>query len=106
LEGIISNAMTIKIIRSREEINWMGPNEKAVYFSFRPSSVDFLNMILKSPSLQMIQIPPSDMRIVSKDIRTFLEVLEIDVLECEIRDHMEYSEYFTNSDELLISLNP
>ena len=98
--------MTIKIIRSREEINWMGPNEKAVYFSFRPSSVDFLNMILKSPSLQMIQIPPSDMRIVSKDIRTFLEVLEIDVLECEIRDHMEYSEYFTNSDELLISLNP
>ena len=33
------NAMTIKIIRSREEINWLGPNEKAVYFSFRPSSI-------------------------------------------------------------------
>ena len=54
----------------------------------------------------MIQVPPSNMRIVPKGIRTFLEILDIDVLECDIRDHMEYSEYFTNSDELLISLNP
>ena len=98
--------MTIKIISSREEINWLGPNEKVVYFLFRPSSVDLLNMIPKSPGLQMIQVPPSHMRIVSKSIRTFLEILDIDVLEGDIWDHMEYSEYFTNSDEALISSNP
>ena len=98
--------MTIKIISSRDEINWLGPDEKAVYFLFRPSSVDLLNMILKSPGLQMIQVPASHMRIVPKSIRTFLEILDIDVLEGDIGDHMEYSEYFTNSDEALISLNP
>jgi hypothetical protein len=105
LEGIISNAMTIKIISSREEINWLEPNEKAVYFLFRPSSVDFVNLILKSPRLQMIQVPPPHTKNIPKSIRTFLEILDIDVLECDLWDHMEYSEYFTNSDEAVISLN-
>ena len=93
--------MTIKIISSREEINWLGPHEKAVYFLFGPSSVDIVNLILKSPRLQMIKVPPSHMKIVPKSIRTFLEILDIDVLEGDIWDHIEYSEYTTNSDEAI-----
>ena len=39
--------MKIRIISSREEINSLRPNEKAVHLAFRASNVDFLNLIQK-----------------------------------------------------------
>jgi hypothetical protein len=105
LDEIISNAMRIKIISSREEINWLGPNEMVVYFLFRPISIDLLNLILKSPRLQMIQVPPSHLGALPKDIVTFLEVLDVKVLECEVWSNIKDIESYTFSDEALTPLS-
>jgi hypothetical protein len=41
--------MKIRIISSREEINSIRPNERAIHLAFRPSNVDFLHLIRKFP---------------------------------------------------------
>ena len=61
--------MKIRIISSREEINSLRPNEKAVHLAFRASNVDFLNLIQKVPRLQMVQVPTSYMKTISKAIQ-------------------------------------
>jgi hypothetical protein len=94
--------MKIRIISSREEINSLRPNEKAVHLSFRPSNVDFLNLIQKSPRLQMIQVPPSYMRTMSKAIGVFLEMQGVNLLEGDVWGHRkDIDEYFTVPDEAL-----
>jgi hypothetical protein len=94
--------MKIRIISSREEINSLRPNEKAVHLSFRPSNVDFLNLIQKSPRLQMIQVPPSYMRTMSKAIGVFLEMQGVNLLEGDVWGHRkDIDEYFTVPNEAL-----
>jgi len=92
--------MKIRIISSREEINSLRPNEKAVHLSFRPSNVDFLNLIQKSPRLQMIQVPPSYMRTMSKAIGVFLEMQGVNLLEGDVWGHRkDIDEYFNVPEE-------
>ena len=94
--------MKIRIISSREEINSLRPNEKAIHLSFRPSNVDFLNLIQKSPRLQMIQVPPSYMRTVSKATGVFLGMQGVNLLEGDVWGHRkDIDEYFTVPDEAL-----
>ena len=91
--------MKIRIISSREEINSLRPNEKAVHLSFRPSNVDFLNLIQKAPRLQMIQVPLSYMKTISKAIGVFLEMQGIELLQGDVWGHRkDLDEYFTVED--------
>ena len=88
--------MKIRIISSREEINSIRPNEKAVHLAFRASNADFLNLLQKAPRLQMVQVPPSYMRTMSKAIEAFLRIQGVKLLEGDVWDHRkDLDEYFT-----------
>lgn len=91
--------MKIRIISSKEEINSLRPNEKAVHMSFRASNVDYLNLIKKAPRLQIIQVPPSYMKTLSKAIEVFLEMQGIKLLQGDVWGHRkDLDEYFTIED--------
>ena len=91
--------MKIRIISSREEINSIRPNEKAVHMAFRASNVDFLNLIQKAPRLQMVQIPPSYMKSMSTAIEVFLDMQGVSLLEGDVWGHRkDLDEYFTVED--------
>src|SRR4030042_1358619 len=92
--------MKIRIISSREEINSIRPNEKAIHLAFRASNVDFLNLMQKVPRLQMIQVPPSYMKTMSKAIDVFLEMQGVKLLQGDVWGHRkDIDEYFTVSDQ-------
>jgi hypothetical protein len=91
--------MKIRIISSREEINSLKPNEKAVHLAFRASNVDFLNLIQKVPRLQMVQIPPSYTKTMSKAFEVFLEMQGVKLLKGDVWGHRkDLDEYFTVED--------
>ena len=94
--------MKIRIISSREEINSIRPNERAIHLAFRPSNVDFLHLIQKVPRLQVVQVPPSYMRTLSKAIEVFLEMQGVQLLEGDVWGHRkDIDEYFTVPEEAL-----
>jgi maleate cis-trans isomerase len=91
--------MKIRIISSREEINSIRPNEKAVHLAFRASNVDFLNLIQKAPRLQMVQVPTSYIKTMSNAIEVFLEMQGIELLQGDVWGHRkDLDEYFTVED--------
>ena len=97
--------MKIRIISSREEINSIRPNEKAVHLAFRASNLDFLNLLQNAPRLQMIQVPPSYMKTMSKAIDVFLEMQGVKLLEGDVWGHRkDIDEYFTVPDEALTAI--
>ena len=79
--------MKIRIISSREEINSIRPNEKAVHMAFRASNVDFLNLIQKAPRLQMVQVPTSYIKTMSNAIEVFLDMQGIELLQGDVWGH-------------------
>ncbi len=101
--------MKIRIISSREEINSLRPNEKAIHLAFRASNVDFLNLLKKVPRLQIVQMPHSYTRTMSEAIGVFLEMQGVKLLEGDVWGHRkDIDEYFTIPDETIktiISMN-
>jgi hypothetical protein len=92
--------MKLRVISSREEINSLRPNEKAVHLAFRASNVDFLNLMQRSPRLQVVQIPPSYKKTMSEAIGVFLEMQGVKLLEGDVWGHRkDLDEYFTVPDE-------
>jgi hypothetical protein len=97
--------MKIRIISSREEINSLRPNEKAVHLAFRASNVDFLNLMQNAPRLQMVQVPPSYMKTMSKAIDVFLEMQGVKLLQGDVWGHRkDIDEYFNVPDEALTTI--
>lgn len=94
--------MKLRVISSREEIGSIRPNEKMIHLAFRASNVDFLNLMQKAPRLQLVQIPPSYMKTMSKAIGVFLEMQGVKLLEGDVWGHRkDLDEYFTIPDEAL-----
>jgi len=94
--------MKIRIISSREEINSIRSNERAVHMAFRASNVDFLNLIQKAPRLQMVQVPTSYMKTMSNAIEVFLDMQGIELLQGDVWGHRkDLDEYFTIEDETI-----
>jgi hypothetical protein len=91
--------MRIRIISSRKEIASLKPNEKAVHMAFRASNVDYLNMLQKVPRLQMIQVPPTYIKNMSKAVEVFLDMQGVKLLEGDVWGHRkDLDEYFTVED--------
>jgi hypothetical protein len=89
-------AMRIRVISSRKEINILRPNEKAVHLAFRASNMDYMNLLQKVPRLQMIQVPPSYMKTISKAVEVFLDMQGVKLLEGDVWGHRrDLDEYFT-----------
>jgi len=67
--------------------------------AFRASNVDYLNLLQQVPRIQMIQVPPSYMKTMSKAVEVFLEMQGVKLLEGDVWGHRkDLDEYFTIED--------
>jgi hypothetical protein len=88
--------MKIRIISSRNEIMLLNSNEKVVHFAFRPSNKDIFLLVETCPKLEVIQLPISYKRTVSRAIEMFLEMQKVQLLEGDVWGHRkDINEYYT-----------
>ena len=88
--------MKIRVVSSREEIFALNPNERIVHLAFRPSNKDIFGLVETCPKIEVIQLPKSYMRTVSKSIEMFLEMQRVQLLEGDVWGHRkDINEYYT-----------
>ena len=87
--------MKIRVISSRNEILSLNPNERVVHFAFRPSNKDIFLLAETCPKLEIIQLPKSYKRTISRAIEMFLEMQKIQLLEGDVWGHRkDINEYY------------
>ena len=79
--------MKIRVVSSREEIFTLNPNERIVHLAFRPSNKDIFSLVENCPKIEVIQLPKSYRRTVSKSIEMFLEMQRIQLIEGDVWGH-------------------
>src|SRR5512136_3415831 len=88
--------MKIRVVSSREEIFTLNPNERVVHLAFRPSNKDIFSLVENCPKIEVIQLPKSYRRTVSKSIEMFLEMQRIQLIEGDVWGHRkDINEYYT-----------
>ena len=88
--------MEIRVISSKGEISKLNPNERVVHLAFRPSNKDILELVEACPKIEVIQLPQSYRRTISKSIEMFLEMQRIQLIEGEIAGHRkDISDYYS-----------
>ena len=87
--------MKIRVVSSREEIFKLNPNERIVHLAFRPSNKDIFGLVETCPKLEVLQLPHSYKRTVSKSIQMFLEMQRIQFIEGDVWGHRkDLNEYY------------
>ena len=87
--------MRIRVVSSREEIFTLNPNERLVHLAFRPSNKDIFSLVETCPKIEVIQLPKSYMRTVSKSIEIFLQMQRVQLLEGDVWGHRkDINEYY------------
>ncbi|HOW15936.1 DUF1699 family protein [Methanosarcina sp.] len=87
--------MRIRVVSSREEIFTLNPNERLVHLAFRPSNKDIFGLVETCPKIEVIQLPKSYMRTVSKSIEMFLQMQRVQLLEGDVWGHRkDINEYY------------
>ncbi len=90
--------MKIRGVSSRNEILSLNPNEKVVHLAFRPSNKDVFLLVETCPKLEVIQLPISYRRTVSRAIEMFLEMQKVELIEGDVWGHRkDINEYYTIS---------
>ena len=88
--------MKIRVVRSRDKIFTLNSNEHIIHLAFRPSNKDIFGLIEACPKIEVIQVPKSYMRTVSKWIEMFLEMQRIQLIEGDVWCYRkEMNEYYT-----------
>ncbi len=88
--------MKIRVVSSREEIFTLNPNERVVHMAFRPSNKDIFALVETCPKIEVIQLPKSYRRTVSKSIEMFLEMQRIQLIEGDVWGHRkDINEYYS-----------
>ena len=88
--------MKIRVVSSREEIFTLNPNERVVHLAFRPSNKDLFALVETCPKIEVIQLPKSYRRTVSKSIEMFLEMQRIQLIEGDVWGHRkDINEYYS-----------
>jgi hypothetical protein len=88
--------MKIRVVSSREEILTLNPNERIVHIAFRPANKDIFALVETCPKLEVIQVPKSYRRTVSKSIEMFLGMQRIQLIEGDVWGHRkDINEYYT-----------
>ncbi|MDF0591397.1 DUF1699 family protein [Candidatus Methanocrinis natronophilus] len=94
--------MKFRVVSSKEEISNLGPNERNVHLAFRPSNVDFLDLMKSCPRLRVVQVPPSYHKTLSKAIKLFLDMQGITLLEGDVWGHRkDIDEYYVVDEEAI-----
>jgi hypothetical protein len=87
--------MKIRVVSSREEIFTLNPNERVVHLAFRPSNKDIFALVETCPKIEVIQLPKSYRRTVSKSIEMFLQMQRIQLIEGDVWGHRkDINEYY------------
>jgi hypothetical protein len=87
--------MKIRVVSSREEIFTLNSNERIVHLAFRPSNKDVFGLVETCPKLEVIQLPQSYRRTVSRSIEMFLEMQRIKLIEGDVWGHRkDLNEYY------------
>ena len=87
--------MKIRVVSSREEIFNLSHNERLIHVAFRPSNKDIFVLIETCPKIEVIQLPKSYRRTISKSIEMFLEMQKIQLIEGDVWGHRkDISEYY------------
>ncbi len=79
--------MKIRVVSSKEEIFTLNPYERVVHLAFRPSNMDVFALVDTCPKVEVIQLPKSYHRTVSKAIEMFLEIQRIQLMEGDVWGH-------------------
>jgi hypothetical protein len=88
--------MKIRVVSSREEIFTLNPNERIIHLAFRPSNKDIFALVETCPKLEVIQVPKSYRRTISKSIEMFLQMQRIQLIEGDVWGHRkDINEYYT-----------
>lgn len=88
--------MKIRVVSSRDEILSLNPNEKIIHLAFRPSNKDIFLLVETCPKLEIVQLPNSYQRTISKSMQMFLEMQKIQLLEGDVWGHRkDINEYYT-----------
>jgi len=91
----VGKNMRIRVVSSREEIFTLNPNERLVHLAFRPSNKDIFGLVETCPKIEVIQLPKSYMRTVSKSIEMFLQMQRVQLLEGDVWGHRkDINEYY------------
>ncbi len=97
--------MKIRVVSSRNEILSLNPNEKVVHLAFRPSNKDIFLLVETCPKLEVLQLPRSYKRTVSRAIDMFLEMKKIQLLEGDVWGHRkDINEYYTMPPSIMIEI--
>jgi hypothetical protein len=87
--------MKIRVVSSREEIITLNLNERIVHLAFRPSNKDIFGLVETCPKVEVIQLPQSYRRTVSKSIDMFLEMQRIQLIDGDVWGHRkDLNEYY------------
>ncbi len=98
--------MKIRVVSSKEEIFTLNPNERVVHLAFRPSNIDIFALVEACPKVEVIQLPVSYHRTVSRAIEMFLEIQRIQLMEGDVWGHRgDISEYHEIPPSIIEDLN-
>jgi len=85
----------IRVISSREEIPTISPTERIAHITFRPSNTDFFQLVNACPKIEVIQLPKTNRKTVSKSIELFLKMNRIELVEGDVWGHRkDLNEYY------------
>ena len=94
--------MKIRIVSKRNEIEDLDEGEKVIHLAFRPSNEDIFKLVMKCRNIEVIQIPTSYRRTVSKTVETFLDIRNIQLIEGDVWGHRkDIDEYYSISPEIM-----
>lgn len=97
--------MKIRVVSSRDEITSLNPNERVIHLAFRPSNKDIFLLVETCPKLEVLQLPRSYKRTVSRAIELFLDMQKIQLLEGDVWGHRkDINEYYTMPPQILIEI--
>ncbi|MCQ1536231.1 DUF1699 family protein [Methanosarcina sp. KYL-1] len=86
----------IRVVSSRDEIISLNPNERIVHLAFRPSNKDIFALVETCPKIEVVQLPRSYKRTVSRSIEMFLEMQKVELFEGDVWGHRkDINEYYT-----------
>ncbi|KKG07839.1 DUF1699 family protein [Methanosarcina sp. 2.H.A.1B.4] len=87
--------MKIRVVSSRDEIISLNPNEKVIHLAFRPSNKDIFLLVEICPRLEIVQLPKSYQKTISKSMEMFLGMQKIQLLEGDVWGHRkDINEYY------------
>ncbi|MBW6470819.1 MAG: DUF1699 family protein [Methanosarcinaceae archaeon] len=90
--------MKIRVVSSREEIPILNQNEKVIHLAFRPSNTDIFTLVQTCPKVEVIQLPGSYRRTVSKTMEMFMDMQKIQLIEGDVWGHRkDINEYYSTS---------